>query len=152
METDTALVGADGVVELNAIADIVLNFTFVVHPGNAESEDAVGLYHTLDDAGFFKLGVLVVYVFNADEHLFHSLEEFFYLDRLVPGGDGIVTLKVELDGETQGNTYQNTLASLQMNFAVEKAVATQEPGGEGGTPGNQDSLSDDDSQGNPPVQ
>ncbi|GFI58842.1 hypothetical protein IMSAG025_02306 [Muribaculaceae bacterium] len=39
-----------------------------------------------------------------------------------------------------------------MNFAVEKAVATQEPGGEGGTPGNQDSPSDDDSQGNPPVQ
>ncbi len=80
-----------------------------------------------------------------------SLEEFFYLDRLVPGGDGIVTLKVELDGETQGNTYQNTLASLQMNFAVEKAVATQEPGGEGGTPGNPDSPADSDNQGNPSV-
>ncbi len=80
-----------------------------------------------------------------------SLEEFFYLDRLVPGGDGIVTLKVELDGETQGNTYQNTLASLQMNFAVEKAVATQESGGGGGTPGNPDSPADGDSQGNPPM-
>ena len=50
-----------------------------------------------------------------------NLEEFFYLDRLEPGASGMVTLKVVLDGETQGNTYQNTLASLQMNFAVEKA-------------------------------
>ncbi|MCI8376236.1 MAG: hypothetical protein HFI29_12525 [Lachnospiraceae bacterium] len=25
-----------------------------------------------------------------------------------------------LDGETHGNTYQNTIAKLQMNFAVEK--------------------------------
>ena len=38
-----------------------------------------------------------------------------------------------------------------MNFAVEKAVATQEPGGGGGTPGNPDSPADGDSQGNPPM-
>ena len=29
-------------------------------------------------------------------------------------------LRVQLDGETQGNDYQDTLARLQMNFAVEK--------------------------------
>lgn len=43
----------------------------------------------------------------------------------------MVTLKVVLDGETQGNTYQNTLASLQMNFAVEKAGIPDNPGGSG---------------------
>ena len=58
-----------------------------------------------------------------------NLEEFFYLDRLASGEGGTVTLKVVLDGETQGNTYQNTLASLQMNFAVEKAGAAPNTGG-----------------------
>lgn len=29
-------------------------------------------------------------------------------------------MTVALDGETQGNGYQDTLAKLQMNFAVEK--------------------------------
>ncbi len=48
-----------------------------------------------------------------------TLDEFFYLDRLGNGEAGTVKLKVRLDGETQGNDYQNTLADLQMNFAVE---------------------------------
>lgn len=49
-----------------------------------------------------------------------SLEEYFYLDRLSQGQSGTVRLTVALDGETQGNAYQDTLAKLQMNFAVEK--------------------------------
>lgn len=48
-----------------------------------------------------------------------ALEEYFYLDTLATGESGIVTLTVSLDGETQGNDYQDTLANLQMNFAVE---------------------------------
>ncbi len=52
----------------------------------------------------------------------NNLEEFFYLDRLAAGEDATVTLFVMLDGETQGNDYQSTLARLQMNFAVEKVV------------------------------
>ena len=31
-------------------------------------------------------------------------------------------LRIALDGETQGNDYQNTLARLQMNFAVEETA------------------------------
>lgn len=50
-----------------------------------------------------------------------SLEDYFYLDRLSGGQDGTVYLTVDLDGETQGNDYQNTLAQLQMNFATEIA-------------------------------
>lgn len=49
-----------------------------------------------------------------------SLKDFFYLDRLGNGEEGKVALTVRLDGETQGNGYQNTLARLQMNFAAEK--------------------------------
>lgn len=48
-----------------------------------------------------------------------GLEDYFYLDTLAPGQQGLITLRVALDGETQGNAYQNTLASLQMNFAVD---------------------------------
>lgn len=48
-----------------------------------------------------------------------SLEDFFYLDQLLPGQSASVSLEVSLDGETQGNAYQDTLAQLQMNFATE---------------------------------
>ena len=48
-----------------------------------------------------------------------ALEDFFYLDTLSKGHNGQISLTVALDGETQGNDYQNTLADLQMQFAVE---------------------------------
>ncbi len=48
-----------------------------------------------------------------------ALEDYFYLDTLATGDSGKITLEVALEGETQGNDYQNTLADLQMNFAVE---------------------------------
>lgn len=50
-----------------------------------------------------------------------SLSEFFYLDRLESGATGKVMLTVSLDGESQGNAYQDTLAQLKLNFAVERA-------------------------------
>lgn len=49
----------------------------------------------------------------------NALKDYFYLDTLAHGDGGMITLEVALDGETQGNDYQNTLADLQMNFAVE---------------------------------
>ena len=48
-----------------------------------------------------------------------NLEDYFYLDTLKKNKGGQITLKVALDGETQGNGYQDTRADLQMNFAVE---------------------------------
>lgn len=48
-----------------------------------------------------------------------ALADYFYLDDLNSGESGEITLKVHLEGETQGNAYQDTLAQLQMNFAVE---------------------------------
>lgn len=61
---------------------------------------------------------------NAGEGLHQatgSLEDFFFLDTLNSGQEGAVYLTVKLDGESQGNDYQDTLAQLQMNFAVENA-------------------------------
>ena len=59
-----------------------------------------------------------------------ALEDFFYLDTLASSEKGRVSLEVALDGETQGNDYQDTLADLQMNFAVELGT-----GRSAGTPG-----------------
>lgn len=59
-----------------------------------------------------------------------AMGDYFYLDRLDAGETGKVHLTVALDGETQGNGYQDTLAKLQINFAVEKVTAEvkYEPG------------------------
>lgn len=51
-----------------------------------------------------------------------GLEDYLYLDTLSPGQQGVITLRVALDGETEGNAYQNTLARLQMNFAVDTTI------------------------------
>lgn len=75
-----------------------------------------------------------------------GLEDYFYLDTLAPGRRGVITLRVALDGETQGNDYQNTLASLQMNFAVDTTtqytetvteVVDEEVPGDGGNGGGE---------------
>ena len=59
-----------------------------------------------------------------------ALKDFFYLDTVRNGEGGVITLEVALDGETQGNSYQDTLADLQMNFAVE--LRDDLPGSGGG--------------------
>ena len=59
---------------------------------------------------------------NALKEATDSLEDFLYLDTLGKGEQGDVYLRIALDGETQGNDYQNTLARLQMNFAVEETA------------------------------
>ena len=48
-----------------------------------------------------------------------ALKNYFFLDTLSKGQSAKVTLKVALDGESQGNRYQDTLADLRMNFAVQ---------------------------------
>ena len=48
-----------------------------------------------------------------------SLEDYFLLETLPTGKSGAVTLFVSLDGESQGNSYQNAFADLQINFAAE---------------------------------
>lgn len=60
-----------------------------------------------------------------------TLDEYFYLDRLGKEDTGVVKLKVALDGETLVNSYQSTLAVLQMDFATElvkSGTSTQIPG------------------------
>ena len=49
----------------------------------------------------------------------NALQDWLYLDTLNTGDRGQIFLQISLDGETQGNAYQDTLADLQMRFAVE---------------------------------
>ena len=48
-----------------------------------------------------------------------ALKSYMALETMRTGSAGLVTLKVALDGETQGNSYQDSLADLRMRFAVE---------------------------------
>ncbi len=66
-----------------------------------------------------------------------ALSDYFFLDTLSKGQSGKITLEVALDGDTQGNDYQNTLADLQMNFAVElNTSGTNTPNPTPGTRGD----------------
>ena len=48
----------------------------------------------------------------------NALRDYFYFATLAPGEGGTVTLFIALEGESQGNAYQDTLADLQMSFAA----------------------------------
>ena len=74
MEADTTLVWANGIIELNTVTQVSLHFAAVVHPCHTERKDTVGLHKALDDFSFFKLRVLVIDVFNRQQHFLHSLK------------------------------------------------------------------------------
>lgn len=48
-----------------------------------------------------------------------AMEEFFHFTTLNPGESGVVTLQVALDGESQGNAYQDATGEIELIFAVE---------------------------------
>lgn len=55
-----------------------------------------------------------------------NLDDWFFLDTLNPNeAGGIVSLTVSLDGETQGNVYQNTAAEIALQFAVERKTGNR---------------------------
>ncbi len=76
-----------------------------------------------------------------------SLKEYFYLDTLSQSQSGVITLEVALDGETQGNDYQDTLADLQMEFAVELRDTPDNPAGD--NPRNPNNPNHPDNPGTP---
>ena len=78
VETQSALVGADGVVELDTVADIGLYFALVVYPYDFERKDAVGFDDPFRDTVGLEFGVLVVGVFDGHQHFAHGLEVFAF--------------------------------------------------------------------------
>lgn len=76
-----------------------------------------------------------------------NLEEWFYLDTLKNGATGKVALTVGLDGETQANAYQDTLAQVALRFAVELKETPDTPP----TPPNNVVKTGDDTQLSPMI-
>ena len=48
-----------------------------------------------------------------------ALKNYFFLESMPSNGTGVVTLKVKLDGESQGNSYSGANAQLRLRFASE---------------------------------
>ena len=76
-----------------------------------DSDTVGGEYNSVDD--------MLTHMGEGLHSATNALRDYFYLDTIQNGEGGKITLEVALDGETQGNHYQDTLADLQMNFAVE---------------------------------
>lgn len=79
LETETALVGSDRAVELNAEATVYLNFAVTVGPRYAEFDNALRLYETLKKTGFLILGMLFDNGFKGFENLFNSLKKLGFV-------------------------------------------------------------------------
>ena len=48
-----------------------------------------------------------------------NLKNYFFLETMQNNKSGLLTLKVSLEGETQGNNYQDSQADIAVRFAVE---------------------------------
>ena len=74
MEAQASLVGANGTVELYAVAKVYLHLSLIVHPGYAEGDDTFGFHQSLNELGSFKLGMLVVHVLDGEQHFVYGLQ------------------------------------------------------------------------------
>lgn len=91
-------------------------YTYVLTYVNPKGEDR--MLYSSESVGGEKDSAAGEGLHEADD----SLKDYFFLDSMEAGKSGEIVLKVGLEGETQGNDYQNTLARMQMNFAVEPTV------------------------------
>ena len=73
----------------------------------------------IGDAEVTSSGLMEINDAMKEDYTARNGEKYFYLDNLSRGQGGQVFLTIELDGETQGNDYQDRLADLKMNFAVQ---------------------------------
>ena len=77
VEAETTFIGTDGTVELDAVTGVGLDLTLDVDPGDAEGKNAVRLYQTFHDLGFFEFGVLVVNFLDGFQNLLNGLQVLF---------------------------------------------------------------------------
>lgn len=54
-----------------------------------------------------------------------ELDNYFYLGTLKANSTGTTTLRITLDGETQGNDYQKDMADLRLKFAAVDADGSE---------------------------
>ena len=83
MEPQTALVGADGRVELHPVAPVHLDLATVVHPRHPEHHDALRLHQPLDDTVLLQLRAALHHRLQRLQHLLYSLEKLRLMGALL---------------------------------------------------------------------
>ena len=78
VEAQSALVGADGVVELHAVARVHLHVALVVDPYDLEREGSVGFHDAFGDAVCLEFRVLVVSILHGHQNFAHGLQVFAF--------------------------------------------------------------------------
>ena len=106
MEAQAALVGADGAVELDAVAAVDLHLALVVHPGHTEGDDPLGLHQALDQAGLLVLGVLFHQGLDALQHLDHRLQELGLVG-VAPGQALVDALQIFVRQHSERYSFPN---------------------------------------------
>ena len=84
MEPDAALVGADGIVVLHAVAHVGAHAACIVHPRHAECVDSVGDAEAFQQVDAFEVGVTAVDVGYGVYNLFHRLQIFRLVGKPCP--------------------------------------------------------------------
>ena len=95
MQTQAALVRADGGIELHAEPAVDLHLAAVVHPAHAELDEALRLDDALDHTGRLQIGTLLDHRLNRLEHLADRLQELSFarvpfFNGFVDGSDVLV--------------------------------------------------------------
>ena len=79
VETNAAFVGADGAVVLHTVTAVDMYFAVVIHPGNTEFQNSLGLNKTLNQSCLFPLGMLVDYQLKRFKHFFDRLKKLRFM-------------------------------------------------------------------------
>ena len=77
METQATLVWTNGRVELYTVAEVDLHFTSVIDPRNTEGDDSFRFNESFEERYLLELGMLVINIFDTDEHFLDGLQIFF---------------------------------------------------------------------------
>ncbi len=93
---------------------------YLRYVNNTDSSKSQDIFNSLTVGGDNSTGLMEINeALKEDYTRAADGEKYFYLDNLARGQGGQIILTVALDGETQGNDYQDRLADLKMNFAVQ---------------------------------
>ena len=79
METDTALVGTNGIVMLNPIAHIRADIALIIDPCHTKLIDPIRNTQTLDEIHFIKFRMLVVFLLYCAQYFFYCLMIFRFI-------------------------------------------------------------------------
>ncbi len=97
---------------------------YLRYVNNTNSANNRDIFRSEAVGGTDTTGLMEINEALKEDYLAPNDEKYFYLDNLSKGQGGQILLSVALDGETQGNDYQDRLADLKMNFAVQVVEPT----------------------------